>query len=275
MSIAEEKNDAFNKLKALEANKVILTRNVFFIPGWTSESCAAWQEPYTKENIAMREWAERLISNWQEKIHFITFTEAESKVCKSFIDFSSVLAEKVSPYLVEGTQLDLIGHSMGGLDISAGIINGAIPSKYVKNVITLGSPFHGAEWGGVMKTVSAASWFFPAIWAIVRAGLKKKYSYYHFLQLENMNPQGGTIRAFDKTENRVKLLESVDKLYTFVGTDDDTVKQSAFFNNYAVPADLLGAKLNAICFGGATHSGQLGLPQDPRVVLNIMRIISS
>ena len=34
MSIAEEKNDAFNKLKALEANKVILTRNVFlFLAG--------------------------------------------------------------------------------------------------------------------------------------------------------------------------------------------------------------------------------------------------
>ena len=68
----------------------------------------------------MREWAERIILNWQEKIHFVTFTEAESKVCESFIDFSSVLADKVSPYLVDGTQLDLIGHSMGGLDVSAG-----------------------------------------------------------------------------------------------------------------------------------------------------------
>lgn len=275
MNISEEKNEAFNRLKELERSKVILSRDVFFVPGWTSENCAAWREPYTKENISMREWAERLILNWQEKVHFVTFAEAESKVCKSFLDFANVLAEKVSPYFVDGTQVDLIGHSMGGLDISAGVINGVIPPKHVKNVITLGSPFHGAEWGEVMKTVSKASWFFPAIWAIVRIGLKKRYSYYHFLQLENMNPQGETIRTFDKTENRVKFLESVEKLYTFVGTDDDTVKQSAFFNNYAVPADLLAVKLNAICFEGATHSGQLGLPQDPRVVLNIIRIISS
>ena len=93
---------------------------MFFIPGWTSESCAAWQEPYTKENIAMRNGLKGLFQTGRKKSIFVTFTEAESKVCKSFIDFSSVLAEKVSPYLVEGTQLDLIGHSMGGLDISAG-----------------------------------------------------------------------------------------------------------------------------------------------------------
>jgi hypothetical protein len=161
------------------------------------------------------------------------------------------------------------------LDISAAIINGSIPRASVKNVITLGSPFHGAEWGQVMKTVSKFSWIFPVAWAIIRISLSKKYSYYHLLQLENMNPKGPTIMSFDKTDNRLQLLNSVEKLYTFVGTDDDTVKESAFFNGYGIPDSLLKAKLNAVCFDGATHSGELGLPQDPRVVLNILKIISA
>lgn len=274
MTIAEEKNAAFNQLKELEQRKITLTRDVFFIPGWTSESCAAWLSPYTKENISMAEWAERIIQNWKEKVHFVRFTEKESKVCKNFLDFGRILAEKVKPFLA-GAQIDLVGHSMGGLDISAAILDRAIPNASIRNVVTLGSPFHGAEWGEVMKTVSKFSWFFPGAWVVIRLALRSRYSYYHLLQLEHMNPAGPTIKAFDKTENRLRLLESIGRLYTFVGTDDDTVKKSAFFNGYAIPENLLSMKLNAICFDGATHSGQLGLPQDPRVVLSILKIISA
>ena len=84
MSIAEEKNEAFNWLRELEKTKVILARDVFFVPGWTSENCAAWLSPYTKENISIQEWAKRLIQNWQEKVHFVCFTEEESKICRNF-----------------------------------------------------------------------------------------------------------------------------------------------------------------------------------------------
>lgn len=277
MNIDEQKKLALEELQELKRKKLTISRYVFFVPGWSSESCGAWLEPYTPENISMRQWMESIVTNWQEKVHFVTFTTEESKKCRSFIDFGNILKERILPCIKdENYRFDLIGHSMGGLDISAAVINDFIPADRVKNMMTLGSPFHGAEWGQMMKDFSKLSWLFLGGWVLIRAALMAKgYSYYHVLQLENMNPTGRFIRDFNTKENRLKLLTSVDKLYTFFGTDDNTVKESALFNGFDIDKSLLSAKLEAVCVEGATHSGELGLPQDPRVVLNIMNIISA
>mgnify|MGYP001571518234 CR=1 FL=1 len=277
MSIEEQKKLALEKLQELRKEKLTIPRHVFFVPGWSSESCGAWLEPYTPENVPMRQWLESIVLNWQEKAHFVTFATEESKKCRSFIDFGKILREKIEPYIKDDrSKLDLIGHSMGGLDISAAVINNFIPSEKVENIITLGSPFHGSEWGQMMRDLSKLSWLFLGGWVFIRAALMAKgYSYYHVLQLENMNPKGKSIIDFNTKENRIKLLNSVSKLYTFFGTDDTAVKESALFNGFGIDNTLLEAKLKAVCIEGATHSGQLGLPQDPEVVLNILNIISA
>lgn len=277
MSIEEQKKQALEKLEDLKQKKITLSRDVFFVPGWSSESCAAWLEPYTPENISMRQWIERIVTNWQEKVHFVTFATEESQKCRSFIDFGNILRGKIVPCMKDdNSRFDLIGHSMGGLDVSAAVINDFIPVNRVVNIMTLGSPFHGAEWGQIMKDFNKLSWLFLGGWMLVRAGLMANgYSYYHVLQLENMNPKGKVIQDFNTKENRLKLLTSVDKIYTFFGTDDSTVKESALFNGFGIDKNLLTTKLEPFCIEGATHSGPLGLPQDPRVVLNILNIISA
>ena len=277
MDIEKQKDEALSQLKNLEINKITLARDIFFIPGWSSENCGAWLEPYTDNNTSMKEWLERTTTNWQGKAHFVTFTEEESKKSRSFIDFGKALLQKISPYIgASETKIDLIGHSMGGLDISSSIIYNVIPLEKVKNVMTLGSPFHGSEWGRLMKDIEKFSWLFLGGWMAIRAMLMAKgYSYYHILQLENMNPKGRLIKEFNSKENRIKLLNSVSKLYTFFGTDDDTVKESALFNGFGIAQNILQQKLEAVCVEGATHSGASGLPQDPRVVLGILKIVSA
>lgn len=276
MNIDEQKKEALLKLREIEQKKITLTRDVFFVPGWSSENCAAWLVPYSPENISMKQWVERTIVNWPEKTHFITFTDQESKKCRGFVDFGKILKEKIDSILAgKESEFDLIGHSMGGLDISAAIIYQGLPFEKLGNVITLGSPFHGAEWGQMVKDFSKFSWFCLGGWAIIRIALiAKGFSYYHILQLENMNPKGKAIKNFNTRDNRIKLLDSVQKLYTFFGTDDDAVKESALFNGFEIDKDLLKRKLRAVCIEGAQHSGALGLTQDPRVVLKIILALS-
>ena len=276
-SIEEQKKLAIAELEKLEQNKITLPRDVFFVPGWTGESCSAWLNSYSPENTSMRQWAERIIANWQEKVHFLVFDKISSEKCRSFIDFGKILYEKIRSCVNnDSSRFDLIGHSMGGLDISAAVIYGAIPSDSVGKIMTLGSPFHGAEWGQMMKEVGRLSGLFLGVWVVIRLALiKMGYTPYHILQLKNMDPKGKMIKAFNTKENRIRLLNTIEKLYTFFGTDDDTVKESALFNGFDIDKGLLDRKLQAVCIEGATHSGSLGLTQDPRVVLNIVKIISA
>ncbi len=276
MSILEQKNIATQKLNELGLNKTTLKRDVFFIPGWTSECCAAWLQPCSSENISMKKWLEKTTTNWEEKVHFVVFTEEESRACRSFVEFAKILKGKTAPFITKDSKVDLVGHSMGGLDISAAIIHDLIPTGNVGNLITLGSPFHGSEFGEVMKEIGGMSWLFLGGWAAARGlMLLKGYSFYHIEQLQNMNPKGRLILDFNCKENRLKLLHSADKVFTFFGTDDNVVKQSALFNGFGIDSNLLAEKLEPICVDGATHSGVLGLPQDPRVVLGIMNIIAA
>ena len=38
----EQKNDAIAQLNKFKNNKITLERPVFFVPGWTDESCQCW-----------------------------------------------------------------------------------------------------------------------------------------------------------------------------------------------------------------------------------------
>ena len=53
-----QKQNALNKLEEFTKNKIALKRPVFFVPGWTDESCACWRES-NKINICIKDWFDK------------------------------------------------------------------------------------------------------------------------------------------------------------------------------------------------------------------------
>ena len=132
-----------------------LNRDVFFVPGWTDQACLSWIEPYTEGGISqrpgweytMQDWVEKVVDKpSQDKVHFVKLLKKEEtltierfqaglrqgqvKCCnwdkdesysyENFFQFAELLKEKVKAVGVD--EYDLVGHSMGGLDIISATI---------------------------------------------------------------------------------------------------------------------------------------------------------
>ena len=89
-----QRQNAAGKLEELAKNKLELTRPVFFIPGWTDESCVCWMTPYLKRGTCIKEWAPKILRK-PELVNYISFSVKESEGCKSFFDFGDILKEKI------------------------------------------------------------------------------------------------------------------------------------------------------------------------------------
>lgn len=89
-----QKENALRKLEELTQNKAELKKPVFFVPGWTDESCVCWKTAYAKGYVPIKEWISRIAKN-PDVSEYITFTGKESEKCKSFFDFGDILKEKI------------------------------------------------------------------------------------------------------------------------------------------------------------------------------------
>ena len=115
-----QRKNAADRLEELAKNKLELKRPVFFIPGWTDESCVCWMSPYLSRGMCMKEWVPRIIKN-PDLVNYVSFSNKESESCKSFFDFGDILKEKIWGRIGKKTDFDSVGHSMGGLDAVAAI----------------------------------------------------------------------------------------------------------------------------------------------------------
>jgi len=62
-------------------------------------------------------------------VNYVTFTDAQSRSCSSFLDFADILKAKVLRKVSKRQGFDLVGHSMGGLDAVAAIVDDKDPLK--------------------------------------------------------------------------------------------------------------------------------------------------
>ena len=65
----------------------------------------------------------------------------------------------------------------------------------------------------------------------------------------------------------------VDKLYCLMGTRDQAVMKSARYHKDGLDPGFYAKKVEIVEVEGATHSQKYSITQDPRLILNVVRIL--
>ncbi len=296
------KTEARNQLRKMVPLR--LKRPVFLVPGWTDQACFCWTEPYTEGGVARRPGWEYTIQDWVEKIvdpadHdkvvFIKNVEDEKNLqvkrftsgprkgkvrtaawigdatgeYENFFQFSELLKSKIRA--AGAGEYDLIGHSMGGLDIiSAVVLERQLdqepevqrfiktpPLEGTHHIITVSTPFRGSPGAGLIKNTQLDEIFMPN-WS---QGIRK--------QGEAMAPDSSFIKIITHAERQRRLIQKVSgSVHTFGSQNDRAVPDSHRMidgaNNHPAGS-----------FELAQHSQRMGIPQDPRIALEIFRILVS
>lgn len=255
----ENLEKCFCELESYKKNKLKLQRPVFFVPGWTSESCTAWKDvspdipkKFKKYYLPARYWIEEIISN-KKQAHFITFTDKQTKNSPSFIELGKHLKGKILR-ATNGRQINLVGHSMGGLDIRAAVLDSKKPFLKVKNIVTVGTPNNGERRVKILVRV-------------------KKYSKHHKEQCLNMHPRSEAMKMIDSPESRIKLLNSIERFYVFMGMRDLAVMKSPKLSKQGISSNFYKSKVKIIQTSSARHTGKDGITQDPRIFLPIIKVL--
>lgn len=256
--LLEAKRLAEKELETLAESGLQLKRYVFFVPGWTGEDCACWLEPNTKRNVAIKTRMDRIFRNAGKLASYVDFVH-ESPQCYSFRDFGDVVRKKIG----DRTPCDCVGHSMGGLDIAASVALSQPPLLNVRKFITFGSPLRGTELGGIRAKIGK---LLPHIRA----------------QAENMDPDHPHIKLLQSSPTLKLLLSRTEKIYCLYGGQDMAVGRSARIEFRDVDPGWRGAppatfkeKVRGVLLEGATHTGSLGITQDPRAILWLVRILAN
>ena len=257
-AIEKQKSDALVQLKVWTQKPVALKRPVFFVPGWTDEICKGWTIPYTRLNTSMEDWSEKIFSN-PGLAYFINFSKEDSLSCDSFLDFSKILRDRVRRLLGANKTFDILGHSMGGLDVRAAIIDDKDPLLGVNNCFLVATPNEGSQWGDICKA------------HFIRD--PRNLTDAQVSQGVNMDPDHPMIQAINHIELKRQFLKNINKLYTIRGWKDTAVFSSSRFTYPGMEAEFPG-KVTEINYDGTSHTGRNGITQDPRVVADVVRVLT-
>ena len=294
--VRQEKSKARRALRAF--SKFALKRDVFFVHGWGDEANICWTYPYTEKGVnnakdweyTIEDWLGKLVTNKDEKVHFIKLVKDESRVAlkcdaktgeisididqdesyyyENFFQFAELLKEKIR--LQKTSQdFDIVCHSMGGLDSVAAIAldketdtTRTIKSpgiKGVKLLITVSTPHQGSPAANISDTKLAE--------------IVMRRSKYIRIQGSNMAPKAPFIKLVNSANARNTLLNRISFLHMFGGGDDIVVPTSSYkikkaglvTDNFKIYPPLSLAR----------HSQVMGITQDPRMHLEIIKLLSS
>ena len=249
----QERARAVKKLEELAQQHVALQRPVFFVPGWTDEANVCWTSAYRKGDVPIKDTLARMAAN-ADLAAYVTFTEQQSKQCKSFFDFGELLKQTIREAIGPKAPCDLVGHSMGGLDAIAAILDDAPPLLQVVNLVTVATPHQGSELGEL-------------------GPILKTFPPHHAIQCLHLDPDQPAIRLINKVEARQTALSRVQKLYCLMGTRDMAVMRSARYNKAGLDPAFYKEKVEIVEIGGARHSDLFGITQDPRLLLSVIDIL--
>ena len=150
--------NCYETLKGYESSKLQLTNPTYFVPGWMAENSSIWSEEFTSSEECykpLKYWLNRILVN-PEYARIVDLKE-ESQGSSSFLELGAKLKEE----LVRDKSsevVSLVGHSMGGLDIRAAVLDDEKPVLRVKDFITLGAPNRGAFRAGYFKFDFFVQW---------------------------------------------------------------------------------------------------------------------
>lgn len=242
------------ELEGYKTKKLTFEFPTFFVPGWTGEDSSCWLKPNEKSGYTpLKEWIDGITLN-PEQSNYVKFTDEESKKCESFLDFGELLKKKIWEVIKSGS-VNLVGHSMGGLDITAAVINTTAPRLKVNKCITIGTPHQGASGSKLLTKI-------------------KKYSKHNEIQCINLDPSSEPIKFINTLENRKLFLGSIEKLYIFMGLRDFVVRKGPKFDKTGMDKGYFDSKVKIVQIMSAEHTGKYGITQDPRVVLSLAKLLS-
>ncbi len=244
-------------LNGFMTKKIHLRRPVIFVSGYEDESGSWWIGPKEgKQGIS--QWIKQIADN-QEEATFLTF-EKESPSCNSFMDFGAFLRNQIPAVIGSEKQFDLVGYSMGGLDIRAALIQ-TDSLLGCQRCITADTPHQGDDLGGILEFLET---YTPEI-------MKEFDNMPLYLQnqAENMDPNSKPMQAINSLANRQLFLDRVDKFYEFMGTRDYVVKGSCFMDLNGLGAPYT-QKVKGYPVLGCGHTGTNGVTIDVRTILAII-----
>lgn len=258
----DEIKSSTSELESYKTGKLKLQCPTFFVPGWTGENCSAWKKQYSGIPLKFKEfflpikyWLENIIEN-PEYAEFIDFVD-ETKDILSFIGFGKVLKEKIERKLKalsaeRCSPVNLAGHSMGGLDSRAAVLDKKDPLLNVRNLITVGTPNNGNKFVRLVAN---------------------KYPRHHKEQCLSMHPNSDAMKLINKPESKITLLNSIEKFYIFMGLKDMVAGKSPKLSKEGIPAELYEEKVKIIQATSDEHTDKDGITQDPRMILSIIKVL--
>jgi pimeloyl-ACP methyl ester carboxylesterase len=261
----KQKQQALADLNQLAQQGIRLKRHVFFIPGWAGDEGHSWTRPYDnllKNHHPMKEWARRIArtSGGGKPAKFLSFTLAESKACPTFYEFAQLLKRKILKNIPEGQPMDLVGHSMGGLDIIAAITEGPRPLRNVVNAIAVGSPLQGVFYGHLVRRVDTLLPFL-------------RWDEHHHVQVRNLDKRAPAILKANSIAVRRRLLSRIHAFTDIRGTQDYVVMRSGRLRTKGL-SESTRRRVRHLAVDGASHTGRSGLTQDPRTALFLFQILT-
>jgi len=285
-----KKTECRNKLRQL---KIKLERDIFFVAGWTDQACLSWTEPYMESGVDRRTGWEYTIKDWEhivenpEKMHYIKLVENDSainivknkdgKVRKveftsdssyrytNFFQFAELVKSKIRE--TGAKEFDLVGHSMGGLDIISAVTMDRKLDDYpeVKDfiktdpleglglLVTVATPYKGSVPADLVKNTKIDEWF------------KKEWPDGIREQCNNLAHSSEFIHIINQKQIRERLLKKAKiGVHTFSGGNDDAVSSDDAFINDAQ---------NHAPFYLARHSGRMGITQDHRMHFELFSLL--
>jgi predicted alpha/beta hydrolase family esterase len=253
--VKKQMKAALAELEGYKTKKLMFEFPTFFVPGWTGEDSSCWLKSNEKSGYTpLKEWIDGVTVN-PEQANYVKFTDEESKNCESFLDFGKLLKKKIWEVIKKSGPVNLVGHSMGGLDITAAVIDIMKPVLKVNKCITIGTPHQGASGSKLLAKV-------------------KKYPKHHGIQCINLDPSSEPIKFISTLENRKLFLDSIGKLYIFMGLRDFVVRKGPKFDKTGMDKGYFDSKVKIVQIMSAEHTGKYGITQDPRAVLPLVKLLS-
>ena len=223
-----------------------------------------------------RKWMTACIKNADAMVNWVTFYEGTSGTqpveFAHFVDFGAELARRVNAYILnQRTEVDLVCHSMGGLDAAASIAllddydfhYGVPPIRGIHHVITYDTPVRGS--------VNAGSAFFEAI-----KKLQGRSQPYIQSQAVAMGLQSTFIGELE--EQRDHFLRNVANFWPRGAADHGGLIEvshdsAAFIDAEHFDPQWRNRYRGYDDFSATDHSGPDGVTRDPRAILEALQIL--
>ena len=296
-----EKEAARDKLKSMQPFK--LSRDLYLVHGWGDEANVCWMYSYMETGkdrdknwkYTFLDWAQEKILNHNERVHYIKLVDNEDDVDVSydkwgkiqailhkneqydktyyfvnFFQFAELLKEKIDESK-KTPQIDVLCHSMGGLDTVAAIgINpeddamDAIVTEYldcVNKLITVSTPHRGSPAADLADNKVAK--------------LILRENEYISLQGKNMSPKLPFIQKVNDLKIRKRLMNRISELHIFGGGSDIVVPSPYYkFDTKGLSRDAVSKIVEYGSLTLAAHSQVMGITQDPRLLCKVFEILS-